>query len=198
MIIEQLEKFLVRPDPVGVDPVVPQILVHEQGKHRQTTLGSLVKNWPRIRTALNVFTGRSAREFLRSASGLLLVVGAAHLGSLALIDDDRPVDRTRIIPANQQQAITPSDQQQTIVPLDQQQVTISSRSGHDAPPEDSLPSTPPDVAIESLKSSPAVSPRENAIVPANDAGYVVQVSAERSDAKAQASFKTLQSRYPRI
>ena len=32
----------------------------------------------------------------------------------------------------------------------------------------------------------------------NDGGYVVQVSAERSDAKAQASFKTLQSRYPHV
>jgi cell division septation protein DedD len=52
--------------------------------------------------------------------------------------------------------------------------------------------------IESLKNGPAVSPRENAVVPANDGGYVVQISAERSDAKAQASFKTLQSRYPHI
>ena len=49
-----------------------------------------------------------------------------------------------------------------------------------------------------LQNSPAVSPRENAAVPANDGGYVVQVSAERSDAKAQASFKTLQSRNPHV
>jgi cell division septation protein DedD len=54
------------------------------------------------------------------------------------------------------------------------------------------------VAIEPFKNSPAVSPRENAAVPANDGGYVVQISAERSDAKAQSSFKTLQSRYPRV
>ena len=52
--------------------------------------------------------------------------------------------------------------------------------------------------IDPLQNSPAVSPRENAAVPANDGGYVVQVSAERSDAKAQASFKTLQSRYPHV
>ena len=73
---------------------------------------------------------------------------------------------------------------------------------HDAPPEEgssySLTSTPPDVAIEPFKNSPAVSPRENAAVPANDGGYVVQVSAERSDATAQSSFKTLQSRYPHV
>ena len=49
-----------------------------------------------------------------------------------------------------------------------------------------------------LQNSHAVSPRENAAVPANDGAYVVQVSAERSDAKAQASFKTLQSRYPHV
>jgi cell division septation protein DedD len=52
--------------------------------------------------------------------------------------------------------------------------------------------------IEPVKNSPAVSPRGNAAVPTNDGGYVVQVSAERSDAKAQSSFKTLQSRYPDI
>jgi cell division septation protein DedD len=128
---------------------------------------------------------------------------------LALIDDGGPVHQARIIPADQQQAITPSDQQQTtapfdqqqaIIPSDQQQATISSRSMHDAPPGSSysLTSTPPDVAIEPLKNSPAASPRENAAVPANDGGYVVQVSAERSDAKAQASFKTLQSKYPHV
>jgi hypothetical protein len=86
--------------------------------------------------------------------------------------------------------------------LDQQQATISSRSVHDAPPEEgssySLTSTPPDVAIDPLKSSTVVSPRGNAAILANDGGYVVQVSAERSDAKAQASFKTLQSKYPHV
>jgi len=55
----------------------------------------------------------------------------------------------------------------------------------------------PDVAIDPLKNSPAVSPGENAAVP-NDGGYVVQVSAERSDDKAQSSFKTLQSRHPHV
>jgi cell division septation protein DedD len=86
--------------------------------------------------------------------------------------------------------------------LDQQQATISSRSVHHAPPEEGssydLTSTPPDVTIDPLKNNPAVSPREDAAIPANDGGYVVQVSAERSDAKAQSSFKTLQSRYPHV
>jgi cell division septation protein DedD len=146
---------------------------------------------------------------------------------LTLLKEVRPLDLARIIPTDQQQAtissdqqrpITLDDQQQAITPDDElqaiiqlershsrrirQQATISSRSVHDAPPEEGssydLTSTPPDVAIDPLKNSPAVSPGENAAVPANDGGYVVQVSAERSDSEAQSSFKTLQSRYPHV
>ena len=215
MAIEQLEKVLVRYDPVRGGSLVqgrlPPTSVHDPSKREQTTLGSSVKNWRGIRAVLNACTGRRARGLLGSASGLLLVVGAAYLGFMALADNFRPVHRTRIIPADQQQtitppdrqqAITPSDQKRAITPADQQQATISNRSVHDAPPEGrasySLTSTPPDVPIDPLQNSPAVSPRENAAVPANHGGYVVQVSAERSDAKAQASFKTLQSRYPHV
>jgi cell division septation protein DedD len=200
MTIEQLEKLLVRPDPVGSGSVAParpsQTLVDERRKRRQTTPG---KNWLRIRAVLNVCTGRRPRRLLRCASGLLLVGGVAYLGFLALVDDDRPVDRTRIIPA---------DQQKVIMPSDEQQATISSGSAHtsgsvhNAPPEEqssySLTSTQPDMATEPLKNSSLGSPDRNTAVPANDGGYVVQVSAERSDARAQASFKTLQSRYPHV
>ena len=118
---------------------------------------------------------------------------------------------TRIIPTGQQQAINLSTQQSAIVstgerqptiPLDEQQATISNRPVHDAPPEErssySLTSMPPDGATEPLKNNPAISPRDNAAILANDGGYVVQVSAERSDDKAQSSFKTLQSRYPHV
>ena len=105
-------------------------------------------------------------------------------------------------PARPANANNSADHQRAIVPADHQQATISSRSTRDASPEErssyGLRSTPPDVAIEPLKNSPAASPRENAAVAANDGGYVVQVSAERSDAKAQSSFKTLQSRYPHV
>jgi cell division septation protein DedD len=206
MTIEQLETLLVRPDPVGVGRVapvqLPETFVHEQGKYRQTTLGGFIKNWLRIRAVLNVCTGRRARRLLRRASGFLVVGGVAYLGFLALVGDFRPVDRTRIIPADQQQATTRFDPKQAITPADQQQATISSRSMHDPAPEErsSYPfmSTPSDGAIEPLKNGPLVSPGENAAVPANDGGYVVQVSAERSDAKAQSSFKTLQSRYPHV
>jgi hypothetical protein len=206
MAIEQLEKVLVRSDPVRGGSVVqgrvPPTSVHDPSKREQTTLGSFVKNWRRIRAVLNACTGRRAGGLLGSASALLLVVGAAYLGFMALVDNSRPVHRTRIIPTDQQQTIIPPDRQRAITPSEQQQATISNRSVHDAPPEErssySLTSTPPDAPIDPLQNSPAVSPRENAAVPANDGGYVVQVSAERSDAKAQASFKTLQSRYPHV
>ena len=215
MTIEQLEKLLVRSRPAEGDPVrlaeLPETVVREQRKHQQTTPGSAVKNGSRIRAVLNVCTGRRARRVLRRASWLLLVTGVGYLVSFMLLKEVRPVDRARIIAADQQQATTPSDQEQTIIPtdqqqaitpLDQEQATISSRSVHHAPPEEGLSydltSTPPDVAIDALQNSPAVSPGENAAVPTNDGGYVVQVSAERSDAKAQSSFKTLRSRYPHV
>jgi cell division septation protein DedD len=215
MAIGQFEKLLVRSEPAGGDPVrpaeLPKTIVCEQRKHQQTILGRAVKNWLRIRAVLNVCTGRRARRVLRRASWLLLVAGVGYLVSLMLLKEVRPVDRARIIAADQQQTITPSDQEQTItpsdqqqaiIPLDQEQATISGRSVHHAPPEEGssydLTSTPPDVTIDPLKNSPAVSPSENAAIPANDGGYVVQVSAERSDAKAQSSFKTLQSRYPHV
>jgi cell division septation protein DedD len=215
MAIEQLEKVLVRYDPVRGGSVVqgrlPPTSVHDPSKREQTTLGSAVKNRLRTRGVLNVCTGRRAGRVLRRASGLLLVAGVGYLVSLVLLKEVGPADRALIISADQQEATTPSDQQQTIIPtdqqqaitpLDQEQATISSRSVHHAPPEEgssySLTSTPPDVTIDPLKNSPAVSPRENAAIPANDGGYVVQVSAERSDAKAQSSFKALQSRYPHV
>jgi cell division septation protein DedD len=198
MAIEQLDKLLVRSEPVRGGPVVPalrpQPFLYEQRKHQQTTPGSSVKNWLRIRTVLNVCTGRRAKRLLQRASALLAVGVVAYLGFLALVDDYRPVDPTRITPADQRQAIIPSDRQQAIIPMSQQQATISSHSEHDAPAEErssyGLASATSDVAIGPLKSSALVSPD-----PTNDGGYVVQVSAERSDAKAQASFKTLQSRY---
>jgi cell division septation protein DedD len=223
MAIEQLDKLLVPPDPVGDDPVaparLPQTFAHEQSKHGRTTPGSSVKKWLRIRAVLNVCTGRRARRVLRRVIGLLVVGGVAYLVFLALVDDFRPIERTRIIPANQrpatisldqqqtiapsdqQQAITPTDQQQAIVPSDEQRVTISGGSVHEASAEDrssySLATAPP-VANEPPENSPFVSPDRNTAVSANDGRYVVQISAERSDAKAQASFKTLQSRYPHV
>jgi cell division septation protein DedD len=102
---------------------------------------------------------------------------------LALVDDDRPTDQARILL------------------VDQRQADNSSRSMHGAPPEErsfyDLTSTPPDVAMASPKNSRAVSPDRDTAVPANK-GYVVQVSAERSDTEAQASFKTFQSKYPDV
>jgi cell division septation protein DedD len=57
---------------------------------------------------------------------------------------------------------------------------------------------PPDLATTPPKNSLPLSPGGNAAVPATDGGYVVQVSADRGAAQAQASLKTLQSRYPDV
>jgi len=81
----------------------------------------------------------------------------------------------------------PIDKQPAIVPAEQNEATISGHSMHDARREerspDNLTMKPPDVAIEPVKNSAVVSPDQNTAVPANDGGYVVQVSAERSDAR---------------
>ena len=186
--IEQLDKLLVRSDPFGGGPVEPALLletfVYEQPKRRQTTPQSSIKNWLRIRAMLNICTTRRARRLLWRASWLLLVGGVAYLVFFALVNDGRPVDQAPTIPAAQQQPANPS------------------RPTHAAVAEErsffGLASTPPDVAVEPLKNSPLVSPQRNTTVPENDGGYVVQVSAERTDAKAQVSFKTLQSRFPDV
>jgi len=188
MVNKLFEKLLVRSDLVGGGSVAParlaQTSVHEQWKRRQTTPGSSVKNWLRIRAVINVCTGRRARRLLRRSGWLSLVGMVAYLGYLALVDDDRPADQTRTLPP------------------DQQQDTVSSLSMHGAPPEErsfySLTSTPPAVGIEPPKTSPPVLPDRNAAVPVTDRGYVVQVAAERSDTEAQVSFKTFQSKYPDV
>jgi cell division septation protein DedD len=183
---EQFEKLLARHDPVGVGPVAParppQTFVHEQQKRGQATRWNAAKNWPRIRAVFKVRTRRRARRLLRWGCGVLVLGAVAHLGYLALVDDDRPAE-------------------QDSIPLaDNQQTAISDGTMHSAPPEErsvySLANTPPDLETGQAKSRPPLSPGGN--VPASDGGYVVQVSAERSDTEAQASFKTIQSRYPDV
>jgi cell division septation protein DedD len=179
--IEQLDKLLVEGGPVE-PALLPETFVYEQPKRRQMTPQSSVKNWLRIRAMLNIRTRRRARRLLWRASWLLLVGGVAYLVFFALVNDGLPVDQAHTIPAAQ-----PAN---------------PSRPTHGAVAEErsfyGLASTPPDVAVEPLKNSSLVSPQQNAAVPENDGGYVVQVSAERTDAKAQVSFKTLQSRFPHV
>src|SRR6516164_3098090 len=99
MPIGQLEKLLVRSEPAGGEPAeLPETFACEERKRRQTTLGSAVRNWLRIRAVLNVCTGRRARRVLRRASGLLLVGWIAYLIFLELLNEVRPV-RPRLHPA---------------------------------------------------------------------------------------------------
>jgi len=94
MAVEQLEKVLVRYDPVRGGSVVqgrlPPTSVHDPSKREQTTLGSFVKNRLRIPAVLNVCIGRRSRRLLRRASGLLLVAGAGYLVSLTLLKEGGP------------------------------------------------------------------------------------------------------------
>jgi hypothetical protein len=123
----------------------------------------------------------------------------------AMVPEDQkqsiaPNDKQATVLDDKQEAIVP-DKQRAIATDDKQQAMISSRSMHDAPAEGrssyNLTSTAPDATIEPVKNSALVPPDRNVAVPAHG-GYVVQVSAERSDVKAQTSFKTLQSRYPHV
>jgi cell division septation protein DedD len=85
--------------------------------------------------------------------------------------------------------------QQQPVPTDAMRVAPS------VPEERSLQnlaSVPPDQATEQAPNAPPIPPTSNAATPVGNGGYVVQVSSERSDSEAQASFKTLQSRYPTV
>ena len=188
--IEQLNKLVVGGGPVE-PALLPETFVYEPPKRRQTTPQSSVRNWLRIRAMLNNRTRRGARRFLWRASWLLLVGGVAYLVFFELVNDGRPVDQARTIPTDQQQA-----------PIPAAQPANPSRPTQGAVTEEQsfygLASAPPDVAVEPLKNNPLVSPQRSMALPENDGGYVVQVSAERTDAKAQGSFKTLQSRFPDV
>jgi cell division septation protein DedD len=215
MAIEHFEKLSMRSDPIEGGPVAlaaraDQSVLHHSGAQE-------------CPDEFQQLPGLRAGRLLRQACGFLLVGGVAYLIFFALVHYDKQANQTRTIPVipdgqkqsivptdkqpaaisgDQNQSMFPIDKQPAIVPAEQNQATISGHPMDDARPEerspDNLTNTPPNAAIEPLKNSALVSPDQNTAVPANDGGYVVQVSAERSDAKAQASFKTLQSRYPHV
>jgi hypothetical protein len=185
MVSEKFMKLLGRHNLIGDGPVVPastpQTFVHEQWKRGQTAPGSAVKNWPKIRARFKSRTRRGAKRLLPWGCAALILSAVAHLGYLALVDDDRPAERGSI-------------------PLaDKQRTTVSAGAMHNAqslPEERSLyrlTNAPPDLSTGQAKSGAPLS-----LGVASDGGYIVQVSSERSDTEALVSFKTLQSRYPHV
>lgn len=181
---DQLKKLLCRYDPG--ESVVPQTSLRDRRRRRRTFPASGVNNWLRAHAALNVRTRRRVRALFRRGAWALVLAGAAYLGYLALVEDNRHTE------------------QGGVALDDKQQVTISSPATHSTPPEErslySPMTMPPDLVVAESKDRPppAVSSGGNVAAPASDGGYVVQVSAERSDTAAQASLKTLQSRHPGI
>jgi len=201
MAIEHFEKLSMRSDPIESGPVALEARAHQSVLHH-----SGAQECP---DEFQQLPGLRARRLLRQACGLLLVGGVAYLIFLAFVHYNKPANQTRIIPVilgGQKQSIVltdkqpatisgdqnqstmfPIDKQPAIVPAEQNEATISGHSMHDARREerspDNLTMKPPDVAIEPVKNSAVVSPDQNTAVPANDGGYVVQVSAERSDAR---------------
>jgi cell division protein FtsN len=174
MASEQFMKLLGRHDPVAGGLVAPAHLPHKRGS---TTSGGVMKFWPRIRVRFNVRTRRRAKRLLRLGWRVSALCAFGYLAYLGVVEDNRATEH------------------------DKQQITITADSPHDAIPVPeqrsvySLTSKPPDLATGQPTESPSLSPNGNARS-ASDSRYAVQISAERSDAEAQASFKTLQSRYP--
>jgi cell division protein FtsN len=179
-----------RPRAHGGGSVAPdgpsQAFVYELRKRDRTTQRRAVKNGSRIRATFKVLT-RAARKRIVAVGLWALALGAAaDFAYWALVEDERPAEKAKV---------SVSDKQQDSVPVGAMRVVPS------LPEERSrqtVASPPFDPATEQTTNAPAVPPVAIATTPASYGGYVVQVSSERSDAEAQASFKILQSKYPNV
>jgi cell division septation protein DedD len=130
---------------------------------------------------------RAARKRIVAVGLWALALGAAaDFAYWALVEDERPA---------QQAKMAVSDKQQDSVPAGAMRIAPS------LPEEQSrrtVASAPFALATEQATNASAVPPAGSTTSPATYGGYVVQVSSERSDAEAQASFKILQSKYPNV
>ena len=164
----------------------PQTFIHELRKQDQTAQKRAVKNRSRTRAVFKTLARAARKRIVVVVLSVLALGAAADFGYWALIKDNRPATQAKM---------PPSDVQQETVPTDAVRVAPS------LPEERSLQnlaSAPPDQATEQAPNAPPISPTSNAATTVSSGGYVVQVSSERSDNEAQASFKTLQSRYPTV
>ena len=166
--------------------IKPQNFIYELRKQDQTAQKRAVKNRSRTRAAFKSLTrGARKRVVVVMLSALALGV-AADFVYWALVKDNRPAPEAKM---------TLSDAHQETVPTEAMRVAPS--LPEERSPQ-SLASVPPDQATEQAPNSPPISSPSDAATPASNGGYVVQVSSERSDSGAQASFKTLQSKYPTV
>jgi cell division septation protein DedD len=162
-----------------------------------------VKNTPRIRAAFKVLT-RAARKRIVVVGLWALALGAvADFAYWALVDE-RPAERNKVSISDKQsitdkQSVSDkqlvSAKQQDAAPVDGMHVASSVP---EEPSRQTATSPPFDLASEQATNASPPPPSSSTTAPATYGGYVVQVSSERSDTQAQASFKTLQSKYPSV
>jgi cell division protein FtsN len=164
----------------------PQTFIYELQKQDQTAQKRAVKNRSRTRAAFKALTRGARIRIVVVVLSVLALGAAADFGYWALVKDNRPAPETKM---------TLSDVQQETVPTEAMRVAPS--LPEERSPQN-LASVPPDQPTEQAPNAPPISSTSNAATSVSNGGYVVQVSSERSDSEAQASFKTLQSRYPTV
>jgi hypothetical protein len=179
-----------RPRARGGGAVVPdntpQTLIYELRKRDRTTQRRAVKDTPRIRAAFKRLTWAARKRIVAVGLWVLALGAAADFAYWALVEDERPAERSQMSLA---------DTQQERVPVDVMRAAPSSSEERSV---QTVTNTPPDPATEQATNAPSPPPARSAAAPASYGGYVVQVSSERSDTEAQASFKSLQSKYPGV
>jgi cell division septation protein DedD len=179
-----------RPRARGGGAVVPdntpQTLIYELRKRDRTTQRRAVKDTPRIRAAFKRLTWAARKRIVAVGLWVLALGAAADFAYWALVEDERPAERSQMSLA---------DTQQERVPVDVMRVAPSSPEERSV---QTVTNTPSDPATDQATNAPSPPPARSAAAPASNGGYVVQVSSERSDTEAQASFKSLQSKYPGV
>ena len=164
----------------------PQSFLYELRKRDQTTQTDAVKNKPRARPAFKTVT-RAVRKRMVAVGLWALGLGlVADIGYWALVKDNRPAEQAKAPVADKPQDAVANDATHVAPALPEER------------PLQNVTSAPPDVATDQAANAASIPPASIVPVPASSGGYVVQVSSERSDSEAQASFKTLQSRYPAV
>jgi cell division septation protein DedD len=151
-----------------------------------------VKNTPRILAAFKVLSRTARKRIVVVGLWALALGAAADFAYWALVEEERPAERSKIAVNNKPSV---SDKQPEAVPVDATRVAPSLP---EEPSRQTVASAPFDLASEQATNAPSPAPSSSAPGPASYGGYVVQVSSERSDTQAQASFKTLQSKYPGV
>jgi cell division septation protein DedD len=164
----------------------PQTLLYELRKRDRTTPRRAVKDPPRIRAAFKLFTWAARRRIVAVGLWVLALGAAADFAYWGLVGDERPAEKSKMALADKQPEQPPVDVMRIAPSLSEE------RSAQ------TVTNPPSDPAAEEATNAPSLPPARSAIEPASSGGYVVQVSSERSDSGAQASFKTLQSKYPGV